>query len=30
VVEHVEIINQHGEVVLVCDHLLLAKRKPMQ
>jgi acyl dehydratase len=25
VVEHVEMINQHGEVVLVCDHLLLAK-----
>jgi acyl dehydratase len=27
VTEHVEVINQHGEVVLVCDHLLLAKRK---
>ena len=25
--EHVEIINQHGEVVVVCDHLLLAKKK---
>ena len=27
VTEHVEIINQHGEVVLVCDHILLVKRK---
>src|SRR6476620_9128656 len=27
VTEHVEVINQNGEVVLVCDHLLLAKRK---
>ena len=27
VTEHVEVINQHGEVVLVCDHILLAKRK---
>jgi len=27
VIEHVEVINQHGEVVLVCDHILLAKRK---
>jgi len=27
VTEHVEVINQHGEVVLACDHLLLAKRK---
>jgi len=27
VTEHVEIINQHGELVLVCDHLLLVKRK---
>ena len=27
VTEHVEIINQHGEIVLVCDHLLLVKRK---
>ncbi|MES2892951.1 MAG: MaoC/PaaZ C-terminal domain-containing protein [Bacteroidota bacterium] len=25
VTEHVEIINQHGELVLVCDHLLLVK-----
>jgi acyl dehydratase len=28
VVEHVEVINQHGEIVLVCDHLLVVKRKP--
>jgi acyl dehydratase len=27
VTEHVEVINQKGEVVLVCDHLLIAKRK---
>ena len=27
VVEHVEILNQHKEVVLVCDHLLVVKRK---
>ncbi|RZK35653.1 MAG: dehydratase, partial [Pedobacter sp.] len=27
VTEHVEIINQHGEVVLVCDHLLVVKKK---
>jgi acyl dehydratase len=27
VTEHVEVINQHGELVLVCDHILLAKRK---
>ncbi|GAA3617744.1 MaoC/PaaZ C-terminal domain-containing protein [Flavivirga amylovorans] len=27
VTEHVEIFNQHGELVLVCDHILLAKRK---
>ena len=27
VTEHVDIINQHGEVVLVCDHLLMVKRK---
>src|SRR3954452_60099 len=25
VTEHVEIINQHGELVLVCDHLLLVR-----
>ena len=25
VTEHVEIINQHGELVLVCEHLLLVK-----
>jgi len=29
VTEHVEVINQHGEVVLVCDHLLLAKRRQL-
>src|SRR6476646_5895783 len=27
VTEHVEIINQHKEVVLVCDHLLLVKKR---
>jgi acyl dehydratase len=27
VTEHVEIINQRGEVVLVCDHLLLVNKK---
>ena len=27
VTEHVEVFNQHGEVVLVCDHILLAKKK---
>lgn len=27
VTEHVEIINQRGEVVLVCDHLLLVKKR---
>ena len=27
VVEHVEIVNQDGEIVLVADHILLAKRK---
>ena len=25
--EHVEIFNQHDELVLVCDHILLAKKK---
>ena len=25
VTEHVEIINQNGDVVLVCDHILLVK-----
>ena len=30
VTEHVEVINQRGEVVLVCDHLLLAKRKQIE
>ena len=25
VTEHVEIINQHGELVLVCEHLLIVK-----
>lgn len=25
VTEHVEVINQNGEVVLVCDHLLMVK-----
>ncbi len=27
VVEHVEVINQRDELVLVCDHILLAKMK---
>jgi acyl dehydratase len=27
VVEHVEVYNQHGEIVLACDHLLLARKK---
>lgn len=27
VVEHVEVYNQHGEIVMACDHLLLAKKK---
>lgn len=27
VVEHVEVYNQHNEIVLVCDHILLAKKK---
>ena len=29
IVEHVEVINQRGEVVLVCDHLLMAKRRSL-
>ncbi|QCX40291.1 dehydratase [Aureibaculum algae] len=27
ITEHVEIFNQRGELVLVCDHILLAKKK---
>jgi len=27
VVERLEVINQHGDTVLACDHLLLAKRR---
>lgn len=27
IVEHVEVINQSDELVLVCDHILLAKKK---
>jgi len=27
VTEHVEVFNQHGDIVLVCDHILLAKKK---
>ena len=27
VVEHLEVVNQRDEVVLVCDHLLLAERR---
>ncbi|WP_149915410.1 MaoC/PaaZ C-terminal domain-containing protein [Sphingobacterium cavernae] len=30
VIEHVKVINQHNEVVLVADHILLAKRKSLQ
>lgn len=26
VVEHVEVFNQHDEIVLVCDHILLARK----
>lgn len=28
--EHVEIFNQRGELVLVCDHILLAKKKEFE
>lgn len=28
VTEHLEIKNQHGEAVLVCDHLLLVEKRP--
>lgn len=28
VVENVEVLNQRGEAVLVCDHLLLVRRRP--
>ena len=27
VVEHLEVVNQHGETVLACDHLLLVRRR---
>lgn len=27
VTEHVEILNQHGQTVLVCDHLLIVKKQ---
>jgi acyl dehydratase len=27
VIERCEVFNQHGDLVLVCDHLLLAKRR---
>jgi hypothetical protein len=26
VVEHLEVVNQRGEAVLACDHLLLVRR----
>ena len=26
--ERLEVLNQHGETVLACDHLLLVNRKP--
>jgi acyl dehydratase len=28
VTEHVEVINEHNEVVLACDHLLVVKLRP--
>lgn len=27
IVEHVEAFNQHGDLILVCDHILLARKK---
>ncbi|GGW42053.1 MaoC family dehydratase [Arenibacter certesii] len=30
VTEHVEVLNQRDEVVLVCDHILLAKKKEIK
>ena len=30
VTEHVDVLNQHGEIVMVCDHILLAKKKSIQ
>ena len=30
VTEHVEVLNQRDEVVLVCDHILLAKKKELK
>lgn len=30
VVEELEVVNQHGEVVMVCEHLLLVNRKVEQ
>lgn len=30
VVEALEVINQRGEIVLVCEHLLLCQKKPVQ
>ena len=27
VVERLEVVNQHGETVLACDHLLLVRRR---
>lgn len=29
IVEHVEVFNQEGTLVMVCDHILLAKIKPV-
>ena len=29
VVEALEVINQHGEIVLVCEHLMLCQKKPV-
>ncbi len=30
ITEHVEVMNQRDEIVLVCDHILLVKRKMIQ
>jgi len=30
ITEHVQVFNQHNELVMVCDHLLLAKMKTVQ
>lgn len=30
IIEHVEVFNQHDELVMVCDHILLAKQRQNQ